>query len=261
MVTMATASLTPRWAALLLPLLVLGMPTEEPTPETPSPVPGGCRRCCQESEPLNPEMASPTAVPYVIPEVRPYINITILKGEKGDRGPLGIPGKMGKEGSRGERGPQGPKGAKGQAGSPGEPCKTQYSAFSVGRKKALHSTEDYQPLLFDTVFVNLDGRFDMFSGHFSAPIAGIYYFSLNVHTWNFKETYLHLMRNEEPTVILYAQPSDRSIMQSQSVLLEMASGDRAWVRLFKHQRENAIYSDDVDTYITFSGHLIKPGDE
>ncbi|XP_012880259.1 PREDICTED: complement C1q tumor necrosis factor-related protein 6 [Dipodomys ordii] len=270
---MGTAVLCPLWAVLLLPLTVLGVPTEEPmagdsvTSAVTSGHPGGCRRCCDPNDPEGPVDAadvfpsSPSSLPYVLPEIRPYINITILKGDKGDRGLQGPPGKLGKEGPRGDRGAQGPKGAKGQVGSPGGPCQTRYSAFSVGRRTALHSSEGFQPLLFDTVFVNPDGHFDMATGRFVAPLRGLYFFSLNVHSWNFKETYVHVVRNEEAAVILYAQPSDRSIMQSQSVMLALAPGDRVWVRLFKRERDNAIYSDDVDVYITFSGHLVKPEDE
>ncbi|XP_011385801.1 complement C1q tumor necrosis factor-related protein 6 [Pteropus medius] len=257
------------WAVLLLPLWVFGVPTEEPTSgeAVASSSPGHCQRCCDSEELPAPadaadvSSASPSILPYVMPEVRPYVNITILKGDKGDRGLLGTPGKLGREGPRGERGPQGTKGAKGQAGSPGGPCQMRFSAFSVGRKTALHSSEGFQPLLFDTVFVNPDGHFDLAAGHFVAPLRGLYFFSLNVHSWNFKETYVHVVHNEEAAVILYAQPSDRSIMQSQSVMLALEPGDRVWARLFKRERENAVYSDDVDTYITFSGHLIKPEDD
>uniref|UniRef100_G3TRM1 C1q and TNF related 6 n=1 Tax=Loxodonta africana TaxID=9785 RepID=G3TRM1_LOXAF len=269
-ITMGMVALGPCWALLLLSLLVLGVPTEESTSGeavafNPS---GGCRWCCDSEDPLAPADAagvpasSPSTLPYILPEVRPYINITILKVvTKGTRGLVGTPGKLGKEGPQGDRGPQGTKGAKGQVGSPGSPCQTRYSAFSVGRKTALHSSEGYQPLLFDTVFVNTDGHFDLATGHFAAPLRGLYFFSLNVHSWNFKETYVHVVHNEEAAVILYAQPSDRSIMQSQSVMLALVPGDRVWVRLFKRERENAVYSDDVDTYITFSGHLIKPEDD
>ncbi|KAM6240428.1 complement C1q tumor necrosis factor-related protein 1 isoform 2-T2 [Spheniscus humboldti] len=94
-------------------------------------------------------------------------------------------------------------------------------------------------------------------GKFYCYVPGIYYFSLNVHTWNQKETYLHIVRNGVEVVILYAQVSDRSIMQSQSVMLELREQDEVWVRLYKGERENAIFSDEYDTYITFSGHLIK----
>ncbi|XP_042322428.1 complement C1q tumor necrosis factor-related protein 6 [Sceloporus undulatus] len=248
-------------AFLILPLLVFGAPTDESGPQEVATNLKGCKRCCDSLDvpPAEPHPGThPRSSPYIMPEVRPYINITILKGDKGEQGEPGIPGKWGKEGPPGERGTQGPKGSKGQMGAPGDPCKHQYAAFSVGRKKALHSSEGYQALIFDTVFVNLYSHFDMFKGKFYCYVAGLYFFSLNVHTWNFKETYMHVMRNDQEEVILYAQPSDRSIMQSQSLMLELRENDEVWVRLYKRERDNAIYSDDVDIYITFSGYLIKP---
>lgn len=152
----------------------------------------------------------------------------------------------------------GPKGTKGQAGPSGDPFKTQDAAFSVGRRKSLHSVDYYQALVFDTEFVNLHGHFDMFKGKFNCYVPGIYFFNVNIHTWNFKETYLHIMRNDKEQAIVYAQPSERSIMQSQSLMLPLELNDEVWVRLYKRERENAVYSDDVDVYITFNGYLIKP---
>ncbi|XP_075418424.1 complement C1q tumor necrosis factor-related protein 1 [Tenrec ecaudatus] len=226
----------------------------ERTDETPEkhsphqaeePAASRCFRCC---DPVTP-MYQPIPVPQV--------NITILKGEKGDRGDRGLQGKFGKTGSVGARGHVGPKGQKGSVGAPGDRCKTHYAAFSVGRRKSLHSNDYFQTVVFDTEFVNLYGHFNMFTGKFYCYVPGIYFFSLNVHTWNQKETYLHIMRNEAEVVILYAQVSDRSIMQSQSLMLELREQDEVWVRLFKGERENAIFSDEFDTYITFSGYLVK----
>uniref|UniRef100_A0A8D0H6I5 C1q and TNF related 6 n=1 Tax=Sphenodon punctatus TaxID=8508 RepID=A0A8D0H6I5_SPHPU len=263
LVTMVTIQLRVCLAFLVLPLFVFGAPTDEPGAKEAITTSSGCRHCCDSldshgSSEAHTGTTSHHSLPYPMPEVRPYINITILKGDKGDQGEPGSPGKWGKEGPPGERGAQGPKGSKGQMGAPGDPCKHQYAAFSVGRKKALHSSESYQALIFDTVFVNLYGHFDMFKGKFYCYVAGLYFFSLNIHTWNFKETYMHIMRNDHQEVILYAQPSDRSIMQSQSLMLELQENDEVWVRLYKRERENAIYSDNVDIYITFSGYLIKP---
>ncbi|XP_055031408.1 complement C1q tumor necrosis factor-related protein 1 [Misgurnus anguillicaudatus] len=211
-----------------------------------------CKRCCDPGE-------NPPQYPQY--KVVPHINVTILKGEKGDAGERGAYGKSGKTGQTGPRGPHGIKGTKGSLGSPGEPCKSYYAAFSVGRKKALHSNDYYQTLIFDTELVNLYGHFNMFTGKFFCYVPGIYYFALNAHTWNQKETYLHIMKNEQEMAILYAQPSDRSIMQSQSIMLELERDDQVWVRLFKGERENAVFSDDFDTYITFNGHLIKAKSE
>uniref|UniRef100_A0AAR2LEP4 C1q domain-containing protein n=2 Tax=Pygocentrus nattereri TaxID=42514 RepID=A0AAR2LEP4_PYGNA len=242
-------------SGFFLPVLLL-LPLVASVPSPSRLPPKYCRRCCDHLEP--PLSPSSRPVTYQAPEVRTFINMTILKGDKGDRGERGTPGKAGAEGPPGSRGVVGPKGSKGQAGAPGDPCKTQNSAFSVGRRKALHSVEYYQAMLFDTVFVNTGEHFNMFKGKFYCYVPGIYFFNINIHTWNFKETYLHLMHNEREQVILYAQPSDRSIMQSQSVMLNLELNDEVWVRLYKRERENAIYSDDVDIYITFNGYLVAP---
>ncbi|XP_039512545.1 complement C1q tumor necrosis factor-related protein 1 [Pimephales promelas] len=230
---------------LLLPLVASVPPPSRPTPRY-------CRRCCDHLDPPLIPTANQT------PEIRTIINMTILKGEKGDRGDRGTPGKAGVDGPPGFPGVSGPKGSKGDTGTPGDPCKTQQSSFSVGRRKALHSADYYQALIFDTVFVNLDEHFNMFKGKFYCFVPGVYFFNVNIHTWNFKETYLHLMLNDRQQVILYAQPSERSIMQSQSVMLALELNDEVWVRLYKRERDNAIYSDDVDVYITFNGHLVAP---
>jgi len=65
------------------------------------------------------------------------------------------------------------------------------------------------------------------------------------------------MLNDTEQAIVYAQPGDRSIMQSQSLMLQLGLKDEVWIRLYKRLRENAIYSDDVDLYITFNGYLVK----
>ncbi|XP_038275877.1 complement C1q tumor necrosis factor-related protein 8 [Dermochelys coriacea] len=225
-----------------------------------------CMRCCGPSEePVffassrSARMSNDPA--YSVPKVQPTIDITILKGEKGDVGEKGITGGAGKDGERGLRGYNGWKGQKGQVGPPGNSCKLHYAAFSVGRRKPLHSSDYFQHVTFDTEFVNLYKHFSMFTGKFFCYVPGIYFLNLNVHTWNFKETYLHLMKNNKEVAILYAQPSDRSIMQSQSLMLELQEGDEVWVRMFKRERENGIYSEESDIYITFNGHLIKPAIE
>ncbi|XP_029014613.1 complement C1q tumor necrosis factor-related protein 6 [Betta splendens] len=239
--------------ALLLILSVAPLAALLPPPGAPLP----CGRCCDDLTPAEGSGAQPPTDGFSrVPEVRTYINMTILKGDKGDRGERGTPGKAGHEGPPGARGPVGSKGSKGQAGPPGDPCKRHYAAFSVGRRKPLHSLESYQGLLFDTVFVNLDGHLDMFTGRFLCRVPGVYFFNVNIHTWNFKETYLHIMRNDTEQAIVYAQPSERSIMQSQSLMLQLQLRDEVWVRLYKRERENAVYGDDADVYITFSGYLV-----
>ena len=146
-------------------------------------------------------------------------------------------------------------------GPPGNPCQRSSAAFSVGRCEGLHSTKAFQAVPFDMELVNLNDAFDLVSGHFLCTVPGVYFLSLTVHTWNYKETYLHIMCNRQATAVLYAQPSERSIMQTQSLLLPLTSGDTVWVRMFQRDQDNAIYGERGDLYITFSGHLVKPATE
>ncbi|NXH42650.1 C1QT1 protein, partial [Dicaeum eximium] len=251
-------------AILLLPLLLLSAGNAGSQPEKALPRRRlSCVRCCAPSEQPVPVVSQRSArmsahPQYSVPKIQPTIDITILKGEKGEMGERGFPGAAGKAGERGSRGLSGRKGQKGQPGPQGHSCKQLFAAFSVGRRQPLHSSDYFQPLTFDAEFVNLYQHFNMFSGKFFCYVPGVYYFSLNVHTWNFKETYVHLMRNQQAVAILYAQPSDRSIMQSQSLMLDLQEGDEVWVRMFKRERENAIYSEESDVYVTFNGHLVKP---
>lgn len=81
-VTMDIIYLHTSLAFLLLPLVVLGAPADEP-PLTES-APGACKRCCDPLDPstdVPPLPPSHHRLPYPVPEVRPYINITILKGK------------------------------------------------------------------------------------------------------------------------------------------------------------------------------------
>ncbi|XP_036890517.1 complement C1q tumor necrosis factor-related protein 8 [Sturnira hondurensis] len=193
--------------------------------------------------------------------VRPTIDLSILKGEKGETGVRGRSGRSGKEGPPGSRGLWGHKGQKGQTGLPGTPCQHSYAAFSVGRREGLQSIKAFQAVPFDTELVNLHDAFDLVSGHFLCTVPGVYFLSLTVHTWNYKETYLHIMCNRQAAAVLFAQPSERSVMQTQSLLLPLASGDTVWVRMFQRDQDNAIYGERGDLYVTFSGHLVKPATE
>ncbi|XP_036134440.1 complement C1q tumor necrosis factor-related protein 8 [Molossus molossus] len=249
--------------ALLLLLLLLVLPAGAwPSlglPQQP------CVRCCRPAwSPTAPGSYPPESEGEMwgqLPYVRPIIDISILKGEKGEIGVRGHPGSRGKEGPPGSLGLRGQKGQKGQVGPPGTPCQRAYAAFSVGRRAGLHSTGAFQVVTFDTELVNLDGAFSLVSGHFLCAVPGVYFLSLTVHTWNYKETYLHIMRNQQAAAVLYAQPSERSVMQTQSLLLPLAARDAVWVRMFQRDRDNAIYGEHGDLYITFSGHLVKPATE
>ncbi|EFB17155.1 hypothetical protein PANDA_008952, partial [Ailuropoda melanoleuca] len=182
-------------------------------------------------------------------------------GEKGEPGLRGLSGRSGKEGPLGARGLSGRKGQKGQAGPPGSLCQRDYAAFSVGQREGLHSADGFQAVPFDTELVDPDGAFHLASGRFLCAVPGVYFLNLNMHPWNYKETYLHITGNGRAAAVLYAQPRERGVLQTQSLLLPLATGDTVWVRVFQRDRDNAIHGGHGDLYITFKGHLVKPAAE
>ncbi|XP_064813476.1 complement C1q tumor necrosis factor-related protein 1 [Oncorhynchus masou masou] len=237
-------------------LLLLPLASSIPSPSRPPP--RLCRRCCDPLQPPESSAAHPAHHAAATPEVHTYINMTILKGKFYCFIPgsifnityLQVP----------DKGDLPPPDA--QVILRSMILYAQPSERSIMQSQSCspngNSIDYYQALVFDTVFVNLYEHFNMFKGKFYCFVPGIYFFNVNIHTWNFKETYLHLMHNDKEQVILYAQPSERSIMQSQSVMMDLALNDEVWVRLYKRERENAVYSDDVDVYITFNGYLVAP---
>lgn len=84
--TMKAFQISTPLAFLVLPFFVLGAPSEElGQQEVPTSL-NGCKRCCDSLDVPGSSEASlgtdrPQALPFVMPEVRPYINITILKGK------------------------------------------------------------------------------------------------------------------------------------------------------------------------------------
>ncbi|XP_061435999.1 complement C1q tumor necrosis factor-related protein 8-like [Lethenteron reissneri] len=243
------STLPPLLLLLLLPSLSLGVggdgPGEGGGPEKASVVSTGhCVRCCGSGTP---------------PPIQ--LNLAILRGDVGEKGKHGVGGRRGRPGRTGVRGHIGTKGNHGEPGPPGMPCKPRYAAFSLGRRSPLHSANGSaaSPLPFDSASIVTGGSVDLAAGSFTCAEAGVYHVTLTVHTWNARETYAHVMRNGNPTAVLYAQPSGRSVMQSQSLLLPLQVGDRVTrVRLHDGDRPNAIFGDDSDLYITFNGHMVQP---
>ncbi len=66
-----------------------------------------------------------------------------------------------------------------------------------------------------------------------------------------------LVKNNEMMTSVYTDASERSIMQSQSIILYMQPGDMVWLELGSSERF-AVHSD-IHKYVTFNGFLIFKG--
>ena len=106
-------------------------------------------------------------------------------------------------------------------------------------------------LTFDRILLNDGSAFDPPSSHFVAPVDGIYLFIFNGYSDNRKQCSISLDINGID--IAHANSSAGNVMTTNQVIVELQTGDRAWVTI------NANSSTDVgDLYTSFVGHLIGP---
>uniref|UniRef100_UPI00358F4ABB complement C1q tumor necrosis factor-related protein 1-like isoform X2 n=1 Tax=Myxine glutinosa TaxID=7769 RepID=UPI00358F4ABB len=188
-----------------------------------------------------------------------------LKGDEGDIGQQKRRGPAGPAGSRGSQGFPGAKGQRGHAGNPGHDRFEDVSAFSVLRWNETDGGFSGDFVSFDITLANSGRNPNIQKGRFQCSTSGIYFFNFNIHTWGRRETYMHLLLNGSPRVVLFAQADFRGIMQSQSVLLSVRQGDEVSLKLHTPKSSdktrtvlNGIFSHKADVSITFNGHLVAP---
>ncbi|XP_026060800.1 complement C1q tumor necrosis factor-related protein 6 [Carassius auratus] len=113
-------------------------------------------------------------------------------------------------------------------------------------------------LVYQKVFLNAGSRYNTGTGIFTAPVKGVYFFSLSGHNKTTKPMGLRLIKNGEPLIILYNHPlTDAGIRYetlSNSITLMLEKGDQVFVRLLA----NTWVFDNTDNLTLFTGHLVFP---
>ncbi len=131
-------------------------------------------------------------------------------------------------------------------------------AFSVASTRVTLGTYGNPlPIHFDHVFVNKGGDFKMNQDRFVCEHAGFYFITFTVRSYDGKYLGIILMKNDEIQTAIYADSSDRNVMQSQSVIVHLESGDKLWLRIAP-SGNYAVHSG-VHRYTTFSGFLVYRG--
>lgn len=99
------------------------------------------------------------------------------------------------------------------------------------------------------MLTNIGNGYDKWSGHFTAPIKGLYVFSCTVMAFN--EHYIAVFMVKNGHVMAYAH-SNPSAWESGtiSVVLTMEKGDKVWIR--RNHGARLIHGN----YNLFSGYLI-----
>ncbi|XP_069778859.1 complement C1q tumor necrosis factor-related protein 3-like [Narcine bancroftii] len=202
-----------------------------------------CNHCCYRGEPGPRGWPGPPGQSG-IPGNHGNNGNNGLPGREGVKGDLGNKGDMG---PRGERGIQGIKGEKGQAGIPSE-LKVAFMA-----SMATHFTNQNSGIIFSSVETNVGSYFDVMTGRFSAPIAGVYFFIFNMMKHeDVEETTVYLMHNGNAIITMYSSESKgKHDTAGNSGVLKLDTGDEVWLRM-----GNGALHGDHQRYCTFSGFLL-----
>ncbi|XP_053484627.1 adiponectin-like [Ictalurus furcatus] len=174
-------------------------------------------------------------------------------GPKGDKGELGLS----VQGPPGKIGPEGPAGLKGQKGDPGIMAKVAFSATlstltSVSRNIGPYS--ERRTLVYENALTNVGNAYNPKTGIFTAPVKGVYYFSIVLFNPFDNSTGLSLMKNGEAIVSVSDNPpgADTEDTACNSVSLLLEKGDRVYLELLENRK---VYTDGWRRN-TFSGHLL-----
>ncbi|XP_040886915.1 complement C1q-like protein 2 [Toxotes jaculatrix] len=108
-------------------------------------------------------------------------------------------------------------------------------------------------LIHGKVITNIGGAYSPFTGVFTAPVAGVYYFSIFYHAGGDHEGKLHLYKNDQLIIMTHDQisHSDGADNGGNAVFLQLQRGDQVFVQLAANSH---VWGNGQHT--TFNGFLV-----
>ena len=115
-----------------------------------------------------------------------------------------------------------------------------------------------QPVVYDKILMNVGGGYNSKSGHFKAPVSGIYSVSASVLAHNKNHALLEIVKEGKEIVTLWAHNKDRSELATQSIYMPLRRGEAVWVRRTKSRYYGANLIAGLP-YNSFSVALLSAG--
>ncbi|XP_034532741.1 complement C1q-like protein 4 [Notolabrus celidotus] len=108
-------------------------------------------------------------------------------------------------------------------------------------------------LTYEKVFTNIGNAYNAATGTFTAPVAGVYYFTMFFHAGGSHEAQLYLYKNSDLVIVTHDHRSDTDTADNggNAVFLQLQQGDQVYVMLLEKCH---VWGSDFHT--TFSGFLV-----
>jgi len=126
-------------------------------------------------------------------------------------------------------------------------------AFLATLSSDLQHAGANQPIVFDRVVTNVGSAYNPHVGVFTAPVSGIYVFSVSLLNYQGHTTGYQLRKNNDfiSNIYLHAPDASHHESTSQTVVIQLTKGDDVTLR--------NMHVDEVlrgDSYSTFAGFLV-----
>ncbi|XP_033729305.1 cerebellin-1-like [Pecten maximus] len=129
-------------------------------------------------------------------------------------------------------------------------------ANNVGFSASLSTSTalgDHQIVVFDTILTNDGNGYDSKSGHFTAPLPGLYAFSVTAMcSGSEAELHVAIIKDGQRIASVFANGNHYD-NGSKLVVVQLQAGQMVWVEHFADQSGNKIFGT---SYSSFSGFLI-----
>ncbi|XP_042368448.1 cerebellin-2-like [Plectropomus leopardus] len=134
-----------------------------------------------------------------------------------------------------------------------ERTKVIFSAATGGGDRIIGPFNTNITLIYRTVITNIGNAYSPYTGIFTAPVAGVYYFTIFYHANGHQPGMLFLFKNNHPMVMTDDHRCDYDTADNggNAAFLQLQPGDQVYVLMRAHTH---VYGSDYHT--TFSGSLV-----